>query len=114
MKWLLASLCAVAATICADAAFACGHNDGADYCGPELIGTIYVTAAGSVYIRPSSSWSGVVCSPISGAYALLNPTSANFKQLYAMLLSAKLSGEQVTMVMDPSQPQCTITYVTLQ
>jgi uncharacterized membrane protein len=114
MKWLAPCLCTIAAAIWTGPALACGHGGGADYCGPELISALYVTAAGSVYVQPSSSWTGVVCSPVSGSFAILNPAAANFEQLYALLLSAKLSGEQVTLVMDPSQPQCTITYVTLQ
>jgi hypothetical protein len=95
-------------------ALGCGRGDAADYCGPELIAMLYTTASGLVFIQPSSAWNGAVCVPVSGTYAQLLPSAPNFKQLYALLLSAKLSGSQVQMVMDPAQSTCTITYVTLQ
>jgi hypothetical protein len=95
-------------------AMACGHSQSTDYCGPELIAVLYTTTSGAVYVQPSSAWSGVACTPISGLYAQLLPSAPNFKQVYATLLSAKLSGFQVEMVMDPGQSQCTITYVTLR
>lgn len=98
----------------AGTASACGNGEGTDYCGPELITMIYVTSSGDVYIKPSSAWNGVVCAPVSGTYAVLRPSAANFKQIYALLLSAKLSGNQVEIDMDRAQSTCTIAYVTLQ
>ncbi len=97
-------------------AMACGHAGSTDFCGPEKIGMLYVTSSGNVYVSPSSSLvgNGVVCSPLSGQYAVLSSLAANFKEVYATLLAAKLSDYQVKLVMDPTQSQCTITYVTLQ
>ena len=112
MQYLLGAFAGIAMT--AGTAGACGHSGATDYCGPELIAMIYVTSSGNVYLQPSSSWGGVVCTPVSGTYAVLLASAANFKQLYALLLSAKVSNNQVQMVMDPAQSTCTITYVTLQ
>jgi len=114
MKQLFRALVVIAGLTTGLTAMACGRSQSVDYCGPELIAVLYTTASGAIYVQPSSSWSGVVCTPISGVYAQLLPSASNFKQVYALLLSAKLSGFQVEMVMDPAQSQCTITYVTLQ
>jgi|HubBroStandDraft_6_1064221.scaffolds.fasta_scaffold193085_2 hypothetical protein len=97
---------------------ACAHSaTGNDYCGPELISVLYIDGSGAIYVRPTSTLSpapaGFVCAPVSGAYFLLSPNNANFKQIYAALLSARVSGAPVTMVSDPAQPICTILYVTL-
>jgi hypothetical protein len=112
MRSLLGAFTGFAMTV--GTSMACNRSDATDYCGPEAIAMIYVTASGNVYIQPSSSWNGVRCTPVIGTYAVLAASSANFKQLYAMLLSAKVSGNQVEMVMDSAQSTCTISYVTLQ
>lgn len=95
----------------------CGHVVGTDYCGPELISLLYVTASGYLYVRPTTPLSpapqGFVCTPVSGSYFVLPPSAPNFKQVYAALLTARVSGAPVTIVADPSQSACTITYVTL-
>ena len=113
---LRGSLLLFLGTLLSGTALACGHSGSTDYCGPELIAQIYAPVSGDVYVQPSSSWTGngVVCAPISGKYALLPSSAPNFKQIYATLVSAKLSGYQVTMVMDRAQTQCTIAYITLQ
>lgn len=111
-KYLLGAFAGIAMTT--GTAFACGHSEATDYCGPELIAMIYTRASGQVYVQPSSSWTGAVCLPVSGSYAVLLSSAPNFKLLYALLLSAKVSGSPVQMVMDPAQSTCTITYVTLQ
>jgi hypothetical protein len=97
-------------------ALACGHAGATDFCGPEKIGMLYVTTSGNVYVLPSSMLvgNGVACTPLSGQYAVLSSAAPNFKEVYATLLAAKLSDYQVKLVMDPTQSQCTITYVTLQ
>jgi hypothetical protein len=109
---------AVGLVAAAPASASCTHaTDGTDSCGPELIHLLYVTASGAVYVQPSSSLTpaptGFNCKPVAGAYLTLSPQAINFKPLYALLLSARLSGAPVTMVMDPLQPQCTISYVTM-
>ena len=95
----------------------CGHNSGTDFCGPELIGLLYVTESGLVYVRPATPLTpaptGFVCTPAGSGYFVLDPKGANFKQIYAALLSARVSGAEVTLVADPAQPTCTIAYVTL-
>ena len=97
---------------------ACGHAaSGNDYCGPELIGLLDVDGSGAVYVRPTSALSptpaGFACKPVSGAYFVLSPSNGNFRQIYAALLSARISGAPVTIVSDPAQSACTILYVTL-
>jgi hypothetical protein len=97
---------------------ACVHSGtGNDYCGPELITLLDVDSSGAVYVRPSSALSplpaGFVCTPVSGTYFVLSPSNANFKQIYAALLSARIAGAPVTIVSDPSQSACTILYITL-
>jgi hypothetical protein len=95
----------------------CGHNSGVDFCGPELIGLLYVTESGLVYVRPTTPLTptppGFVCTPAGGGYFVVDPKAANFKQLYAALLSARVSGAEVTLVADPAQSICTVVYVTL-
>jgi hypothetical protein len=102
----------------ASALAACAHSaTGNDYCGPEPISLLYVDSSGAVYVSPSSLLSpkpsGFACTPVSGAYFLLSPNNASFKQIYATLLSARIAGAPVTIVSDPSQSACTILYVTL-
>jgi hypothetical protein len=96
---------------------ACGHSLNTDYCGPELIRLIYVDTGGLVYVQPTTALApaptGFVCIPVAGEYFVLTPNSANFKQIYAALLSARVAGAPVTLVADPAQPTCTILYVTL-
>jgi hypothetical protein len=95
----------------------CGHAGTTDYCGPELIQLLYVSANGAVYVQPSTPLAappvGFLCKPVAGAYLVLNPAAANFKQIYATLLAARISAAPVTLILDPGQAQCTITYVTL-
>jgi hypothetical protein len=118
MPKLANMLLAVALAAMVPSAYAdCGHAGNTDYCGPELIQLLYVSANGAVYVQPSTSLvtppAGFLCKPVAGAYLMLSPAAANFKQIYATLLSARLSGASVTLILDPSQAQCTITYVTL-
>jgi hypothetical protein len=92
----------------------CAHEaDGTDACVSEQIQLLYVTQSGAVYLQPTSSLAGFSCAPVSGTYLLLNPAAPNFKAAYAALLSARVVGATVTLVMDPSQSTCTISYVTL-
>jgi len=95
----------------------CGHSEGVDYCGPELIQLLYVTSSSAIYVQPTSllnpAPAGFVCTPVSGHYFVLHPEIRNFKQIYATLLSARVSGAPVTLVADPTQPTCTVLYVTL-
>jgi hypothetical protein len=110
------AFCTVALLFIGNTALACGHAGATDFCGPEKIGMLYVTTSGNVYVLPSSTLvgNGVVCTPLSGQYAVLSSAAPNFKEVYATLLAAKLSDYQVKLVLDPTQSQCTITYVTLQ
>lgn len=95
----------------------CGHNSGVDFCGPELIALLYITQSGLVYVQPTTPLSptpaGFACAPAGGGYFVLDPKAANFKQTYAALLSARVSGAEVTLVADPAKSTCTIVYVTL-
>ncbi len=113
---LRVGLCTLALLGAANAALACGHAGSTDFCGPEKIGLLYVTTSGNVYVQPSSALvgNGVVCTALSGQYAVLSASAPNFREVYATLLAAKLSDYQIKLVMDPTQSQCTITYVTLQ
>ena len=80
-------------------------------CGPEMVGLLYTTASGLVYVQPSSSVAALSCTTVSGTYIVLNPAAANFRELYAALLSAKISGSNVTIAMDVTQSTCTVGYV---
>ena len=95
----------------------CGHNSGVDFCGPEFISLLYVTESGLVYVRPTTPLApppaGFLCKPVGGSYFVLDPKASNFKQVYAALLSARVSGAEVTLVADPARSTCTILYVTL-
>jgi hypothetical protein len=113
----LSTAVCLATLLCAGStALACGHSGSTDFCGPEKIGVLYTTTNGNVFVLPSSGLigNGVVCTPLSGQYAVLSAAAPNFREVYATLLAAKLSDYQVKLVMDPNQTQCTITYVTLQ
>lgn len=96
---------------------ACVHALDTDYCGPELIRLVYVSSAGPVYVQPSTSLEpapqGFMCKPVAGRYFLLESNAPNFKQIYATLISARVSGAPVTIVADPTRSVCTIAYVTL-
>ena len=96
----------------------CGHGqDGTDYCGPELIRQLYITKMGTGDVRPTTPLtplpSGFACAPVSGTWFILDPAAPNFKQLYAALLSARVSGAPVTLVTDPTKHDCTISYIEL-
>jgi hypothetical protein len=114
---LRAMLLSVAACLPVRVIAGCGHSSGVDFCGPELISLLYVTGSGLVYVQPTSSLmpapAGFTCSPVSGSYFVLDPKASNFKQIYAALLSARISGAPITLVADPAQPTCTILYITL-
>jgi hypothetical protein len=114
VKAFLVAIFASGAIAFSQGTLACGRADSVDYCGPDLIAVIYATTAGPIYVQPGSAWTGSVCTPIAGIYAQLLPSAQNFKQVYALLISAKLSGYQVRLVMEPGHAQCTISYVTLQ
>jgi len=118
MKKLLRAALLTAASCLPGAVFAaCGHNSGVDFCGPELVSLIYVTSSGLVYVAPTTPLAptppGFACSPVSGRYFVLEPNAGNFKQIYAALLTARVSGAPVTLVADPAKATCTIVYVTL-
>ena len=74
----------------------CGHSEGIDFCGPELLQLLYVTGSGLVYVQPGTVLTppptGFVCKPVGGSYFVLDPKAPNFKQIYAALLSARVSG----------------------
>ena len=95
----------------------CGHSGGVDYCGPDVVGLIYVTSSGLVYVQPAGPLNaaprGFVCAPAGGSYFVLEPNATNFKQIYAALLTARVSGAPVTLVADPAKSTCTLMYVTL-
>jgi hypothetical protein len=95
----------------------CGHSEGVDYCGPELIQLLSITSSSAIYVQLTTPLSpapaGFGCTPVSGRYFVLPPAIRNFKQIYATLLSARVSGAPVTVVADPTQPTCTVLYVTL-
>ena len=113
----VAALLTLAAWLPGAALANCGHDSGVDFCGPELMSLLYVTQSGLVYVRPSTPLTprptGFVCAPVGGGYFVLDPKATNFKQIYAALLSARVSGAEVTLVADPAQSTCTIAYVTL-
>lgn len=119
MKRFVRALLALGFVALPSAAFAicAAGTAGTAYCGPEVIQLIYVSQSGAVYVQPTSNLSpapaNFPCTPAAGAYFVLNPTSPAFKQIYTVLLSARLSGAPVTMVTDPTQATCTISYVTL-
>ena len=112
----LAFYCAMA-LLPMSGAVACGHSEGTDFCGPEVIQKLYVAQSGAVYISVPSLMQhlpqGFTCTLISNEYVQLSPASSAFKQIYAALLSARLAGAPVTLVMDPTQSQCTVSYVVL-
>jgi hypothetical protein len=91
--------------------------DGSDACASELIRLLDVTQAGDIYVMPTSSLApastGFSCAPVLGQYLVLNSTASNFKSLYAALLSARIVGAPVTLVMDRMQAACTIAYALL-
>ena len=115
--WLCVAVLTVAGWLPGAVFAACGHEVGVDFCGPELVGLLYVTGSGLVYVRPTTALSpapaGFLCKPAGGSYFVLDPKASNFKQVYAALLSARVSGAQVTLVADPAQSTCTVLYVTL-
>ena len=115
--WLRALVSALATCLPGGVFAGCGHSGGVDFCGPELIGLLYVTNSGVLYVRPTTRLStpppGFACTPVSGAYFVLSPNLANFQQIYAALLAARTSGVPMTLVADPAQATCTILYVTL-
>jgi hypothetical protein len=90
---------------------------GTAYCGAEVIQLLYVSQTGVVYVQPTSSLNpapaNFPCTPVGGSYFVLQPTAAAFKQIYSLLLSARISGAPITMVSDPTQSACTISYVTM-
>ena len=102
----------------ASALAVCAHTAaGNDYCGPELVSLLYIDSSGAVYVKPSTPLAptpaGFACRPVAGSYFVLNQSNANFKQIYAALLSARIAGAPLMVVSDPSQSSCTILYVTL-
>jgi hypothetical protein len=118
MMMLWRAACVALGTWSAAVAFgACAHSGTADYCGPELLRLLYVDGSGVVYVQPTTSLSptppGFACTPVIGTYFVLVPSSPNFKQIYAALLSARISAAPVTLVADPAYSTCTILYVTL-
>ena len=117
MRTLFQLLLAIGAlTLSGEALATCYHTpDGTDLCGPEPVQQLYVTANGGIYVMPTSSLIALPprfgCTPVAGSYFALDPKSANYKQIYASLLSARMSGAPVTFVLDPAQRQCTLSYI---
>ncbi len=64
-------------------------------------------------IGTSGNESLLSCLAIQGSLLRLNPAEANFKDVYAMLLSANLIGKPVTIRLDDAQSNCYILYVTV-
>ena len=118
MKKLLGTMVQILAACVPAGVYAqCGHSEGVDYCGPELIQLLYITSSSAIYVELTTPLNpapaGFGCTPVSGRYVVLRPEVRNFKQIYATRLSARVSGASVTVVADPTQPSCTVLYVTL-
>lgn len=78
------------------------------------IATLYVQAAGDIYVGMVGGISGLTngCTPVSSAYATLLASSPNAKFMYATLLSAQFAGRSVTLRFSDGSTGCTIQYVT--
>jgi hypothetical protein len=73
---------------------------------------LYPAVSGNyVYVQPTSSVSGLTCTPVSGLYLQLDMTQPNAKEVYATLLAAKVAQANLTIAMSSSFSACTIAYV---
>jgi hypothetical protein len=78
----------------------------------DTIGVLYITD-GNVYIQPTHGLSGLTnCTPVSGGYLSLPTTDTSYASYYAMLLSAKLTNQSITLRTN-SGANCTIAYATV-
>jgi hypothetical protein len=99
---------------CAFAAPAKAATCGADQCSGQ-INTLYVNATGNIYVAMVGGLSGLTgCTPNVGAqaYVTLIPSSSNFNQVYATLLSAEIAARSISLVFLAGSNGCTILYVT--
>lgn len=74
---------------------------------------VYMEANGNLYVQTSGNETLANCTPASGVYLFLSGSASNFKEIYAMLLSAQAMGWQVTLrILDGSNP-CAISWASV-
>jgi hypothetical protein len=100
---------------CAIARPAKAATCGANNCSGQ-ISTLYVNANGNILVAMAGGLSGLTgCTPNVGAQSyvtLVTATSANFNQVYALLLEAEIAARDVLLVFVAGSSGCTINYVT--
>jgi hypothetical protein len=78
-----------------------------------FVDQVYVEANGNLYVQTSGNETLANCTPNSGIYLYLAASATNFKEIYAMLLTAETLGWQVTLrIVDSSNP-CTISWASV-
>lgn len=84
-------------------------------CHDEQVTRLYVEQ-GMVRFRISSEPqvdAVLNCSPVAGVYLALPPSTGNFREMYAILLTASLTGRLIDFGIYPNSP-CNIAYLVLK
>lgn len=79
-------------------------------CASETITRFYVHTNGTLFFGVEGDTASLSCETGSGGYLRITKSSAMFGEIYALLLTAKMSGRRVTIRL-PSQGVCSISYV---
>lgn len=71
---------------------------------------IYTRAGGNVLVGIDGDETKLPCTAVSNVYFTLKKSSANFKELYATLLSAQISEKEVLVRALDGSPDCEVSY----
>lgn len=105
MKLLLGTIVSLVLTSTINAACNTGSCTG-------LVTKIYMTASGTLYIGTDGTETNLDCTAPGNQYVSLSPTDPGANSMYALLLTAKTTGEPVSIRIVDKSPTCQIAYVT--
>lgn len=77
----------------------------------STIKTLYTNASGPVYIGTPLDETLANCKPVSDVYFKIEPSMKNFKELYAQLLAAYMSGSKIQLRVQENTDGCLLSYV---
>ncbi len=110
-KKLLISAALLSGASVANAQVTC---NGATQCtGPasELIQGLFPLAAGGIAINSPATVNGLPCAGNTGPFNVLLPdTHANYRETYAALLTASVSGNDVQLRIDTNEANCVLQF----
>jgi hypothetical protein len=78
------------------------------------VGILYVNATGDTWVTLAGGMEGITNCSLYEGYATLRGSAGNRKEIFALLLAARLAGQQVEVRFVNGTSDCEIMYVTMR